>query len=67
MIRTFRASLTVILSIQKPSERESTVIGAVILTCVGKSDQLRFSPERHSTITYPVIQAAIGVSYFEDR
>ena len=49
------------LSIQNPSERESTLIGVVILTRVGKSDQLRFSRERHSTPTYPVVQAAIYV------
>ena len=61
VIRTFWASLAFLLSIQKPSERESSLIGVVILTWVGKCDQLRFSPEHHSTPTYPVVQAAISV------
>ena len=58
MIRTFWASLTFLLSIQRPSERGLSLIEVVIITWVGKSDQLRFSPEYRSTLTYPVIQAA---------
>ena len=57
--RSFWASLTIWLSIQMPSEQESNLIGLVIRTWIGKSDQLRFSHERYSTV--PVVQAATSV------